>query len=237
VRRNVAWLPGARSCNLQRMFYRVRTACERHALSGNRARAFFGLSLALLLPCCASSKDSEPAVSAVGGPVAGAADEHCGTNSQATSVYACQSTSSRAMPIGGRIAPLHEADASLGSSYGPVLFGTSGADDDCKYDMSWSSSEIRRDVDVTFSLRLTARATSTPAKGAAPYPQIYLNESHAAPETNPLTTEGEPGTYQIGPVRFDAPGRWTVRFHAFPTCADLSPDSPHGHAAFYVDVP
>jgi hypothetical protein len=48
--------------------------------------------------------------------------------------------------------------------------------------------------------------------------------------------EISPGTYRVGPILFDKPGRWVVRFHFFETCFD-APDSPHGHAAFYIQVP
>ena len=44
------------------------------------------------------------------------------------------------------------------------------------------------------------------------------------------------GIYQ-GTVVFNGPGEWTVRFHIHEECADLLPDSPHGHAAFHIDVP
>jgi hypothetical protein len=46
-----------------------------------------------------------------------------------------------------------------------------------------------------------------------------------------------PGTYSVGPVRFDQAGRWFVRFHFYETCSDAPEDSPHGHVAFWVDVP
>jgi hypothetical protein len=36
---------------------------------------------------------------------------------------------------------------------------------------------------------------------------------------------------------FDQSGRWVVRFHYFETCSDVPEDSPHGHVAFYIDVP
>jgi hypothetical protein len=49
--------------------------------------------------------------------------------------------------------------------------------------------------------------------------------------------EGPPGTYVTSPVTFDAPGEWTIRFHFFEQCADVLPSSPHGHAAFFVNVP
>ena len=40
-----------------------------------------------------------------------------------------------------------------------------------------------------------------------------------------------------GPVQFDAPGQWTVRFHLHDNCSDEPADSPHGHAAFFIGVP
>jgi len=36
---------------------------------------------------------------------------------------------------------------------------------------------------------------------------------------------------------FDKSGRWVVRFHFFESCSDVPDDSPHGHVAFYIDVP
>jgi hypothetical protein len=63
-----------------------------------------------------------------------------------------------------------------------------------------------------------------------------LGDTHSAQSTG-STTEGPPGTYTIGPVLFDEPGKWTVRFHIHEECTDLSNESQHGHAAFFVDVP
>jgi hypothetical protein len=40
-----------------------------------------------------------------------------------------------------------------------------------------------------------------------------------------------------GPVIFDAPGDWTLRFHLHEECDDTLDDSPHGHAAFHITVP
>ena len=51
------------------------------------------------------------------------------------------------------------------------------------------------------------------------------------------THEDPLGTYKIGPIVFDKPGRWVVRFHLFGTCDDALATSPHAHAAFFVDVP
>ena len=44
------------------------------------------------------------------------------------------------------------------------------------------------------------------------------------------------GTYRVGPVLFDKKGKWDVRFHLNECCND-GPTSPHGHAAFWVNVP
>jgi hypothetical protein len=42
--------------------------------------------------------------------------------------------------------------------------------------------------------------------------------------------------FQGGPLRFDRSGRWVVRFHFYEDCND-GESSPHGHIAFFVDVP
>jgi hypothetical protein len=46
-----------------------------------------------------------------------------------------------------------------------------------------------------------------------------------------------PGVYVVGPIVFDVAGRWVFRFHFHQECLDISPESQHGHAAFYIDVP
>ena len=76
-----------------------------------------------------------------------------------------------------------------------------------------------------------------PATGANVDIEAFLSDTHPAPNSGVHTTEGPPGTYHIGPVRFDAKGRWTVRFHLHEDCADEAADSPHGHVAFFLDVP
>jgi hypothetical protein len=78
-----------------------------------------------------------------------------------------------------------------------------------------------------------------PATGADVTPEVFLTEIHPAPNSN-VTTKEVPagsGTYQVGPIVFDAPGLWTVRFHFYEECSDEPEDSPHGHIAFFVDVP
>jgi hypothetical protein len=70
-------------------------------------------------------------------------------------------------------------------------------------------------------------------------PEIFLADdlTHISPSNNITATEGPAGTYEIGPVIFDRSGRWVVRWHYFENCSDVPEDSPHGHVAFYIDVP
>ena len=128
--------------------------------------------------------------------------------------------------------------------YGPTMDDSSGDDDDCKYHVSWTSTPIGENRDVTFTVVATTKTDGKPlgsstgaGADANPLAEIYLNDTHPAPNTNQVATETTPGTYTIGPVQFDAPGNWTVRFHFYEVCSDVADDSPHGHAAFYVQVP
>ena len=59
---------------------------------------------------------------------------------------------------------------------------------------------------------------------------------HPGPNSGVKLAEGPPGTY-TGNIQFDQAGQWTVRFHFNEDCADLLPDSPHGHAAYHFTVP
>jgi hypothetical protein len=52
-----------------------------------------------------------------------------------------------------------------------------------------------------------------------------------------MTTETQPGVYTIGPHILDQSGKWYVRFHLFGSCEDTEETSPHGHGAFWVNVP
>ena len=54
--------------------------------------------------------------------------------------------------------------------------------------------------------------------------------------------QGEPvenptGTIKFGPVIFDQPGDWVIKFHIRGDCLDIAEDSPHSHASFLVHVP
>jgi|GEM_PF-931709 len=123
------------------------------------------------------------------------------------------------------------------SDYGPTMFGSAGDDDDCKYYLSWTATPINENADTYFTLTALRLADMTPARCAGVRPDVSLSISHGAPAPKNPSTEIAPGVYQVGPIKFDAPGTWTVRFHLFEECSDGFEDSPHGHAAFYVRVP
>jgi hypothetical protein len=126
--------------------------------------------------------------------------------------------------------------------FGATMYGQSGADDDCKYDVAWTSTDICEGGNgVYFTVTAKKRIDGTPLTGAAPY--IEAVQSCMYPVANPtppaitMTTEGPAGTYKIGPIVFNRPGGWVVRFHFYGSCADALETSPHGHAAFFVTVP
>ena len=154
-----------------------------------------------------------------GGPVVGAADTHCGAGFVTVDKSAC--TPSGTMTAG---------------DYGDALYGTSGYDDDCKYAVSYTVEPICNDEGVTFVVRATYAADGTPVAHAKVRLDAFLSDTHPAPNSGATTVEPTPGTYTIGPVKLDAAGQWTVRYHFFEGCADAV-DSPHGHVAFFVSVP
>ena len=154
-----------------------------------------------------------------GGPVPGPADTHCGTTVVTVDPSLC-------------------AAASTGEADEPVAThdGTEADDDDCKYHAVFSDTPLFVDQDATFTVVLTRKTDGTPVTGASPNLEIFLSDTHPAPNVGTTSTESPPGTYTLKPVQFDASGQWTVRFHFFEDCTDLD-ESPHGHVAFYVEVP
>jgi hypothetical protein len=96
---------------------------------------------------------------------------------------------------------------------------------------------VYENYDVTFTVTAKDLTDGKPATGSQSLVEAYLNDIHPAPDTDQVSTEGPDGTYTIGPVQFDAAGQWTVRFHLFEQCSDVSDESPHGHAAFFLNVP
>jgi hypothetical protein len=200
-----------------------------------------------LAVACTSTMPSPTTCANPGGPVAGAADTHCGTKVEPTDPASCH-------PDGGAGGDDASADASgdaandasidaggddggTDNPYGPTMFGTEADDDDCKYHVIWSASPVCENAAVTFTVTATYKTDGKPLTGAAPRAEVYLDPKHPAPTTAQKAHEVSPGKYTVGPIQFDAPGQWTVRFHFYELCEDTLDTSPHGHAAFFVQVP
>jgi hypothetical protein len=188
---------------------------------------------------CSSSSPStdagaagEGGVAQAGGPVMGAMDKHCAGKVQETSQAVCHLP----VPDAGAPGP-GQADAGDMPEFGETMFNSEGDDDDCKYHVGFTVAPIFKDKDVTFTVKVTRSSDGKPATGANLQTEIFLTTmtSHISPSM-PRMTESPPGTYKVGPIKFDAAGRWTVRFHLFQDCTDADEASPHGHAAFFIDV-
>jgi hypothetical protein len=200
--------------------------------------AFVGVLAALAVAC----SSTPAALAGTGGPVSGPADVHCnGQPPQASNQSDCQVT-----PADGGVIDV--------SPYGANLYNAEGDDDACKYHVSWTYTPIVKNQDVTFTVTGVYLATGTPdppacagcpMAGITPgassnfYAEVSLPSQpmHPPPSTNQVVTVTKPGTYTVGPVQFDVSGQWLVRFHFYDTCTEVAKDSPHGHAAFYVEVP
>jgi len=186
------------------------------------------LAIAVAPAACGGDDDGGATCQTAGGPVTGVADTHC-TEAQPVDQAACDPVLPDAGP--------GEVDAGEdGPDYGETLFGTEGDEDECKYRVTWSSTPICQNVDVTFTVNALEKVDDSAVTGAMPYIEAFLDDMHPAPNTDPNFTDKGGGTYNIGPIQFNAAGRWTVRFHFFGDCADTE-GSPHGHVAFFVDVP
>lgn len=183
---------------------------------------------------------------ATGGAVVGPVDVHCGTTAQATSASACQPGDAGAGDAGAGDAAASDAATDGPQKHeepGPhppedagVLFNQSGSDEECKYDFAWTSTEVALNTNVTFTLTVKNRVDKKPALGANPQPEVFLDTTHPAPNSGAKTVDKGGGVYEVGPIRFDRTGVWTVRFHVYDACV-YGLTSPHGHVAFYVNVP
>jgi hypothetical protein len=197
------------------------------------------------LACSSSTKTPPPDNSdaAVSGAVPGAVDTHCsGMPPQPVSLADCHPD---ALP------PTPDPDAAPEPEYGMTMFNAEGDDDDCKYHIKF---DVMPDVSVggklTFKMTATKLTDGSPATGAIMDSQgdgvalegfMDSDNNHVLPNTSPPTMASETpagsGIYTITPVQFDKSGRWVARFHIFELCDDGFDDSPHGHAAFYLDIP
>jgi hypothetical protein len=185
---------------------------------------------ALTLASGCSSSDAMPAAEggtcpSGGGPLPGPAIDRCmGTFQE---VGAC---------VKGTV-DSGAADPDAGVEMPETNVGTSSNDDDCKYMVSFTNDCVQKGGGTTFHVTLTSLTQNmAPVPDAEPYIEAFLNENHPAGGI-PKTTVVKAGVYDIGPIVFDAPGKWTVRFHFFGDCSDVPDDAPHAHAAFFINVP
>jgi hypothetical protein len=196
-----------------------------------------------------------PATSATcaspGSVATGAADTHCvGVTPQSVSGASCSisdagasSDDAGSQDAGPQLTPGQCGES--GPDYGATMYGTQGSDDDCKYQVSYTTTPICENDGTYFIVQATSLTNpGAPVTGACTFAELCLSDTHPAPaiDYRPPTgsqkvVEGPPGTYTVGPVQFDAAGKWTVRFHFNELCCDVVGDSPHGHAAFFVNVP
>ncbi|MES1175828.1 MAG: hypothetical protein ABUL62_16015 [Myxococcales bacterium] len=214
--------------------------------------ALTGLSLNVSCGSDGPSSTGAAGESAVGGPVAGPADTHCEGQTPVT-VEPAACTTPEGDGEGG--ASGDEPSAGEGGSdcnqthdaeYGATLPNSEGDDDDCKYHASWTSTPIRLNQDVTVTVTtsnlITGDGLEALDDGELPLTRVEVyqpcdpNRFGPAQNSKAKFEEISPGVYQGGPLRFDQPGRWVVRFHFYEQCLDGA-GSPHGHVAFFVDVP
>jgi hypothetical protein len=211
-----------------------------------------------------SSNGGGTGASAPIGEIIGPPDNHCSNGDggltvqsigvcqviDPTRVPAASSTCDVTFNLDAGAAASGDVDASVPadagaptSDYGPTMFGSAGNDDDCKYYVSWISTPIVEKADTYFTMTAIRLQDMAPATCAGVIPDVSLDPTdggfsiHGVPAPPNPSPEIAPGVYKVGPIRFDEPGTWTVRFHLFEECSDNLDDSPHGHAAFYVKVP
>ncbi len=132
-----------------------------------------------------------------------------------------------------------DVDAGYVSPYGPTMYGAAANDDDCKYYISWTATPIKEKEDTYFTVTAIRLADMMPATCAGIRPDVSLpaDPSAGVPTPRNPSTEIAPGVYKVGPLPFPKAGVWQVRFHLFEECGDSQENSPHGHAAFFVQVP
>jgi hypothetical protein len=219
----------------------------RHSIPRPLASCLAVVAFATLVGFGCSSSSSNASVDGGVGFVTGALDNHCSVPAVVTQTVDPASCNPPA-PDGG--APADDGGV-VAPEFGDTIFNAEGDDDDCKYHIVAS---VTPSVTVGGALTFTAKVTKLAAPGGPATGAIdsagdgvaiegFMADTptHVLPNTTPLTAETESpagsGIYKITPVKFDASGRWVVRLHLYETCSDALDDSPHGHIAFYFDVP
>jgi hypothetical protein len=209
---------------------------------------------------CSSSNGSSGGADSPAGVVIGPPDDHCKAGDGGLTIQTigvCEVIDPILVPPrqascnvtfdspGGALpaepAPAPDAgadDAGVDTSdYGPTMYGAAANDDDCKYYVSWTATPIKENADTFFTVTAIRLADMMPATCAGVRPDVSLSVAVGAPTPPNPSTEIAPGVYKVGPIKFSQAGIWTVRFHLFEECGDSQEDSPHGHAAFFVQVP
>lgn len=179
---------------------------------------------------CTNNTTSTPAdmtALSPGGFISGAVDTHCVIDGGMTMNPTSQASCKYKPDGGGDAAP----------DYGDTMYNSEGNDDDCKYHVKVTSIPVYQSTDTTFTVVATRTVDGMPLTGAGTMAEVFLGDTHSGITANMTTTESPPGTYKVGPVQFDKSGKWTIRFHFYEDCYDYADDSPHGHAAFYVNIP
>jgi hypothetical protein len=209
---------------------------------------------ALAAQGCSSNSSGSGGADSPAGVVIGPPDDHCKASDGGLTVQtigACDLPSASLIPAnaascsvtftsGGSASGGSDAGAPDGGvasgEYGPTMYGSAGNDDDCKYYLSWTATPIKENADTFFTVTAIRLADMMPATCAGIRADISLNPAVGAVPP-PQSPETAPGVYKVGPIKFTQAGVWTVRFHLFENCSDSQQDSPHGHAAFFVQVP
>ncbi len=207
---------------------------------------------ALINSSCSSDDSGGSGTGPTGGPVTGAADAHCdGREPVKVDPATCEGSGAEGGAPGDEDgasqAGASDCNATHDGEYGDTLPNSAGDDDDCKYHASFTSTPIRLNEDATFTVTATDLATGKPleplSKGGEPalsrvevYQPCKPTRRAPAEDYSADLKETGPGVYSAGPLRFDQSGRWVVRFHFYESCVD-GDTSPHGHIAFFVDVP
>jgi hypothetical protein len=204
----------------------------------HRARLFvLVLALAGASAGCGSSSSAPVSYdSGVGGPVTGALDNHCtGADPIVVSQASCHPAADAGVADDAAVG---EDDAAAPEPEAPVLYNAEGNDDDCKYHVKITMTAAKQGQSATVQVALTYLADGTPVTGAGVEIEAYLanQDTHVLPNGTKTTETAGQGIYTLAPVKLDASGRWVFRFHFFHSCSDALEDSPHGHAAFFIDV-
>ncbi len=200
-------------------------------------KAFFGVIVGGFAVVACSSSSSTGSVSQGADGVTkcsdgtASCDTHCGSKVQPVDPAVCHD------PETGDDGDSDAGVDTSASDFGATMYGSEGDDDDCKYHVKWSATGVGENQNVTFHVNAVVKSDGSPLTGAKPYTETFLDSATPAPDAPTQTTETGGGNYDIGPIKFDKPGKWTVRFHFYGDCTDGSEESQHGHAAFYVTVP